>query len=225
MPLKYNLNLLKEKFSLTTAEIESFIDNGLLIPDGWNQLKPTVQDLIIKDGFVSQIWSAKEVERFDRIINQVKDKHLHFYHIVNTRLNEIDAGFQDSYEQIYKSINKLRYDFNKLRSRIERKEIMIDIEYFCQMTGMSKQTFYNTKVYLDNKKLVCRLKKTVYKDLIWYKIKGTWQTPLINFEEIRSGFTYELWLDEKKRRGEFIPALNASIEEIIKLDKNIGKSE
>jgi len=221
MPFKYNLVSLKERFMLSAAEIESFINAGMLIPDGWGEKNYKDQSRITRDGFASQIWSAAEVERFERIANMVKDRHLHFYHLVNTRINEIDAGIRDQFEKLYLVIHKLKYDFNKLSARLERKEIMIDLDYFSGITGISKQTFYNTRTYLDSEKLICRLSSGVYKDLLWYKIKNIWQTPLIGFEDIRSGFSYELWLDEKKRRGEFIPAINASVEEILKLEKKL----
>lgn len=124
---------------------------------------------------------------------------------------------------MYNLIQKLRYDFNRLKSRIERKEIMVDLDYFCETTGLSKQTFYNNRIIIDKNGLICRMRHTVYKDLIWYKIKKKWQTPLIDFEQIRSGFSYELYLEERKRKGEFIPTINTSVEEILKLEKKDGK--
>jgi hypothetical protein len=95
---------------------------------------------------------------------------------------------------------------------------MIEFDYFCEIIGISKQTFYNTRIIVDKDGLICRMRRTVYKDLIWYKIKKKGQTPLIDFEQNRSGFSYELYLEERKRKGEFIPTVNASVEEIIKLE-------
>ena len=74
---------------------------------------------------------------------------------------------------------------------------------FRGITRYKLQTFRNNVHIIDSKALVMRLDIEFYKDLVWHKIKNKWQTPLQDFLQLRKGFKYDLWIDEKKRKGEF----------------------
>jgi len=205
MKLKYNLVSLKEEFNLTIGEIEGFIGQGILIPDGWKD-KTDLQKLnIIKNDFESCIWDIIEIERFKNIINLVKEKHLLIYKAIGFQINEIHQSIDQKLDLINSKLNNLRYDFQSLKAHLERKDVLIDSTYFCEITGYEKQTFYNNIQNID--KNLMRLNIPFYKDLFWHKVKGKWQTPLEDFLELRSGFNYDLWLDERKRRGEFQPKI------------------
>lgn len=207
MIYRYNLASLQERFELSVNDIERFIEQGILLPEKWELSNHLQQQKLIKENFAFCTWIIDEVERFNTIINLAKDKHLTFYHMLNSRLNEITSNFNHNFNIILSKIESLNYNFNELRAQLDRREIMIDNKYFSEITGYKPQTFRNNVQIIDDKGQMMRLNIDYYKDLIWHKIKGKWQTPLQQFEQLRSGFNYAVYLDERKRKGEFIPRM------------------
>lgn len=197
---KYNLNALLDKFSFSVSELVSFINLGILIPDGFNPDN-------FRADLNTYVWSFQEVDRFESIIHLIKDKHFDIYKTLNSRINEFSATTSNHFESVFDKFLDLKQEIRRLNSYLERRQIMIDAKYFCGITGYKIQTFRNNIKIIDEKGLMMRLNINFYQDLVWHKIKGKWQTPIQDFEKLRTGFHYELWIEEKKRLGEFQPRM------------------
>ncbi len=210
MKTKFTVEDLKELFHISEDEILKFIKLGLLVPDKWPDKGEGFIEIDINnitDEFDFCIWDIKEIDKFSTIINLIKDQYLSIYHTINSRLNEIESNLINKLGYLSGKLTNLRSDFIKFRYRIERKELMIDAIYFCEITGYTTNYFRKKVKKLDEEGQIMRLQISFYKSLIWHKIKGRWLTPFIDFEELRSNFRYELYIQEQKRKGVFKPTL------------------
>jgi len=205
MIAKYNFISLNNELHLAPTEIEKLIEVGLLLPEGWKETNHLKKMGIIKNDFQDCRWDREEVERYKIIRDLIRDKHVHFYKAVSHQINEISIEINNKLNGLNEKINSLRFDFISLRTRLDRQELMLDSKKFCEITGYKIQTFRNNMIKIDKENRVGRLNIKFYDRLIWHKMGNRWFTPLMDFEELRSGFHYELWLEEKKRKKEFQP--------------------
>jgi len=192
-----------EYLHITEQELVEYIELGILVPEAmWEEGNYNKYRI---DNFIDCSWLDAEIERFQSIATKVKDQSLYFYSQAMVRITEMESSLLKSVGHLETRMKRIEQYQLRAMEQIDKQDILIDFKYFCDSTGYSHQTFLNNVVLMDENKTAMRLAIVFYKDLIWHKIKGKWQTPLAQFMELRSGFNYQIYLDERKRRGEFIP--------------------
>ena len=213
MASKFNRDALLERLQLERWQLEQFIDAGLLYPDGWTHASHLKKLALLKDGLTGCVWSIEIVEHFEDIVELTRSYNFPIHEVIQSRLSQIHKDLSARLEELNDKLGALRHDQASLRARLERRETLIDARYFCEATGYKLQTFRNSVRIHDGNPHLMRLEIPFYKDLFWHKIKGKWQTSLQDFLDLRSGFNYDIYLKERKRRGEFQPRVKGVIDE------------
>ncbi len=201
----YYLPDLEEELGISEDAVREFISLGILVPDGW--YNPDIQIRINKEGLGAACWLDFEVERFQKMLRLAHRQHVplmaRMEALVHSHLND----FGEKLKQLQRDMDKVSGHMHQLRRDVFKNEQMVDLNYFCKLTGYKHQTVLNNREYMNAEHTMMRLQFNAYKDLIWYKIKGKWQASYGELMELRRHFTYELYLDERKRKGDYIPKM------------------
>ena len=200
---KLSREMLLQELDITVEELANLIERGMLIPDRYYDRDNW--KYFAQKQFADCYWPTSELERFYAVAELVKPQQIQFYRRVMTRLVEMESTLLRQISEQRHLIDRLYRGQLALMQRYDKSETMIDAAYFCKMTGYARQTFLNNVIIIDPRAKTMRLGIKFYKDLVWHKIKNKWQTPLSDFMELRSKFNYQVYIDERKRRGEFIP--------------------
>jgi hypothetical protein len=197
----YTVNRLTEELRITTDDVKNLIELGYLLPDGWDGYSESQRRSAYADDYNYFRWDGLTVDRFKKFLEYSDIIEGHNYTSLANQINLVAMQTMAEFKSLSGQILNLRREFSEFVARVERREAMIDFRYFAGKTGYSEQTLRNAVVYADPKHLTCRVQIRFYQDLIWHKINGRWKTSLLGFEELRSGFQYETWLEEDRRQG------------------------
>jgi len=190
----------------------------LLVPDNWPEYSNSQKASYIKEDFRFASWSAEELERFEMITFLFQKNYQIFYQRVGTKLDTMEFKADDSFRAITAMMKKILLEMADLKHHVDKRDTMIDSNYFCGETGYTMGSFNNqTKIYETGPVEKAHVLLGVYRTLVWTRPKGTkkWKCPLMEFDKLRSGFTYEMQVEEKKRKGEFKEPLKINILDIV----------
>lgn len=210
---KYRLMDLKNRFNLSEQDIGRFIEEGLLLPWRWFQFSHHDKLRIIANDFEGMEWENAEVERFEKVIRLVQKHYDLFTRRIFTRLDDVCELIRDVRESSMD--NKILLEIADLKRYIDKKDMMIDLQYFMDLTGYKESTIRNATEKIDDYSMY--LKLNYYRDLTWVRrVKnGKWQLPLIKLEEVRKGMPYEIHLVEDQRTGRKDKRIGRNIVDII----------
>lgn len=195
----YTLAAMCQRTGLQDAQVWEFIDLGLLLPESYSD---EYLQTLKKIGLEKAEWSDAEIMRYEEIARQMSRAMHPFYQQILSSINVYFSRFDERCLRIENQNNKMQGLLYELKRDVFKHETLVDLHYFCEITGYKYQTCLNNVIYLDKSKLAMHLDFEFYKGLTWYKTGRKWQTPLSELLECRSGFRYEAYLDERKRKGE-----------------------
>lgn len=215
---KYTFAALRERFGISADDVIAFIELGLLVPDKWVAFSSDEKASYIKEDFRFASWTADEVERFASITDLFRKNYQLFYQRIGMRLDTIESKNDSGFETLISYSKKIMLELVNLKQHVDHKDTWIDSNYFCSETGYKISSFHNhMESWFDGNFEKGRVFLGHYKNLEWIRPRGgkKWKCRLMDFEKIRSGFSYDMRLEEKKRKGEFKAKLKINITDIV----------
>ena len=213
--IKYTLNSLLGRFNISKQDLEDFIDDDLLLPNHWDTFNKLDQAKFRAGGFDGILWDVMEIERFERIVHIIQRRYDLFTHRVLTSVLDVRDTVEESQQESSIKLNKILLEVANLKQYIDKKDVLIDLAYFMDLTGYKPSTIRHNTVSIDEFSMY--LKFEGYKNLTWKRrIKnGKWSLPLIELEETRKDLPYEIRLVEDQRTGRKEKRLGRNIIDII----------
>lgn len=203
---KFTVNALRARFGLDTDAINELIGLDILIPDNWHTFSEQSRASYVADDFRFAIWSLAEIERFERIKEVFMRNYQLFFLQTGMRFDALERKADIYYNQIARDVKKMLQEMAELKFHVDRKDMYIDSNYFCTETGYKMSSFHNhMEAHLEGGIEIGHVMLGHYKSLKWTRVLGEkkWKARLLDFEKLRSGFPYELQLEERKRLGKF----------------------
>lgn len=215
---RYTFAALCERFGINADDLVSFIELGLLVPDKWVSFSEGERASYIKEDFRFASWMADEVERFESIASLFRKNYQLFFQMASMRFDTLEAKNDAAFNVLISYSKKMISEIATLKFHIDKKDLWIDSQYFCAETGYKMSSFHN-QMRSDHGKDVERghVFLGIYKSLEWIRYAGDkkWKCRLDDFEKLRLNFSYDMRLEERKRKGEFKTPLKISLTDII----------
>ena len=201
MRYKYSLQAVLEELHLDQRDVEAFITQGVLLPDEWFHWNEAQRFKVIADNFSMVVWDLSELQRFRELRSMFHKTYMPALEKLSITLIDLKHYFTSDFSDLRQSQAAILNRLAELKIFIDRKDRYIDLKKFCATTGYKLQSCYNSIIIIDSVIPSARLDIPFYRDLIWIKKGKKWQARLIDFEELRRGFRYELRLEERKRKS------------------------
>ena len=215
---RYTFPALCERFGISADDVVRFIELEILVPDKWVSFSAGEKASYIKEDFRYASWTADEVDRFASITDLFRKNYQLFYQRIGMRLDTIESKNDSGFETLISYSKKMMLELADLKQHVDHKDTWIDSQYFCRETGYKISSFHNRmESWFDDNTEKGRVYLGNYKSLEWVRPRGEkkWKCRLVDFEKIRSGFSYDMRLEEKKRKGEFKGKLQINITDIV----------
>ena len=215
---RYTFKALQERLGITAEDLTAYMELGLLLPDKWTDFSEAERASYIKDDFRFASWTAETVDRFAAVTDLFRKNYQLFYQRVGMRLDAIDDKADGGFKTLFAYSRKILSELADLKWHVDKRGSWIDSAYFCAETGYKISSFHN-QMRSDNARDIetGHVFLGNYKSLEWKRLRGEkkWRCRLADFENLRAGFSYDMRLEEKKRKGEFKAPIKIRISDIV----------